>query len=95
MILNRIVKYKKEFAISNQFTEITYGCLINDVKNLIELIKKKKINSKDLIAVEIEDSYFYIVAALACIEGGYSFLPINFKSTYLEKKKFLVIVNLN
>ena len=87
MILNRIVKYKKEFAISTLFTEITYGCLINDVNNLIELIKKKKINPKNLIAVEIEDSYFYIVAALACIEGGYSFLPINFKSTYLEKKK--------
>ena len=46
MILNRIVKYKKEFAISNQFTEITYGCLINDVKNLIELIKKKKLTLK-------------------------------------------------
>ena len=89
MILNKIVKYKKEFAISNLFTEITYGRLINDVNNLIVVIKKKKINSKDLIAVEIEDSYFFVVAALACIEGGYSFLPINFKSTYLEKKKII------
>ena len=87
MILNKIVKYKKKFAISNLFTEITYGCLINDVNDLIELIKKKKVNSKDLIAVEIEDSYFFVVAALACIEGGYSFLPINYKLTYLEKKK--------
>ena len=42
MILNKIVKYKKEFAISNLFTEITYGRLINDVNNLIVVIKKKK-----------------------------------------------------
>ena len=89
MILNQIAKFKNNFAISNKSEQITYFGLVRSVKNLIKKIKNTNIKSKDLIAVEIEDSHFFIIAALACIEGGYSFLPINFKMTHFEKKKIL------
>ena len=89
MILNQIAKFKNNFAISNKSEQITYYELANHVKNLIKLLRKKNIKSKDLIAVEIEDSHFFIIAALACIEGGYSFLPINYKMSNFEKKKII------
>ena len=95
MILNQIAKFKNNFAISNKSEQITYFGLVRSVKNLIKKIKNTNIKSKDLIAVEIEDSHFFIIAALACIEGGYSFLPINFKMTHFEKKKILNLVNQN
>ena len=88
MILNQIVKFKNNFAISNKSEQITYYELVSNVKNLIKLIKNQNIKSKDLIAVEMEDSHFFIIAALACIEGGYSFLPLNYKMSNFEKKKF-------
>lgn len=89
MILNQIVKFKNNFAISNKSEQITYYELVSNVKNLIKLIKNQNIKSKDLIAVEMEDSHFFIIAALACIEGGYSFLPLNYKMSNFEKKKIL------
>ena len=89
MILSHIAKFKNNFAISDNFEKITYSELIENVKNLIQQIQNTKIKSKELIAVEIQDSHFFIIAALACIEGGYSFLPINYKMTHFEKKKIL------
>jgi long-chain acyl-CoA synthetase len=87
MILKRIEKFKNNLAISNALVQITYGQLIKEVQKFIELLKKKKIIKKDLIAIDIEDSHFFIIAALGCMEGGYSFLPINCKMTNQEKNK--------
>ena len=87
MILTRIVKYKNSLAISSSLAHLTYTQLIKEVRELIKLIKKNKVKKKDLIAVEIEDSQLFIIAALGCIEGGYSYLPINSKMTVKEKTK--------
>jgi acyl-coenzyme A synthetase/AMP-(fatty) acid ligase len=87
MILTRIVKYKNSLAISSSLAHLTYTQLIKEVRELIKLIKKNKVKKKDLIAVEIEDSHLFIIAALGCIEGGYSYLPINSKMTLKEKNK--------
>ena len=89
MILEKIENFKNKIAISSNLKQLTYKQLILSVKNLIKLIKKDKIQSKDLIAVEIKDSHFFIISALACIEGGYSFLPINHNMTIIEKNKIL------
>ena len=89
MIIEKIRNFKDKIAISSNLKQLTYKELIISVKNLIKLIKKKKIHPKDLIAVEIEDSHFFIIAALACMEGGYSFLPINQNLTNIEKNKII------
>ena len=89
MILEKIENFKNKIAISSNLKQLTYKQLILSVKNLIKLIKKDKIQSKDLIAVEIKDSHFFIISALACIEGGYSFLLINHNMTIIEKNKIL------
>ncbi|MDB9936485.1 acyl--CoA ligase [Candidatus Pelagibacter sp.] len=93
MILKEIEHFRNKIAISSNLKELTYNELKINVKKLIKLIRKEKIQSKDLIAVEIHDSYFYIISALACIEGGYSFLPINPYMTNLEKNKIIKFSN--
>ena len=87
MIISQITKFKNNLAISSVLTQLTYSQLIKEVRELIGLLKKDKIKKKDLVAVEIEDSHLFIIAAIGCIEGGYSYLPINSKMTVKEKKE--------
>tara|TARA_B100000780_G_C21117339_1_gene452181 strand:- start:1662 stop:3026 length:1365 start_codon:yes stop_codon:yes gene_type:complete len=89
MILKKIANFKNKTAISDNLKELTYNELIISIKKLIEKIKKEKIQLRDLIAIEINDSYHFIISALACIEGGYSLLPINPNMTKTEKDKIL------
>ena len=89
MITNKLVRFKNFIAIKDSLEEITYLELVRRIKILINLIKKNKIKPKEIIGVEIKDSSNYIIAAIACLEGNYSFLPINYKLREYKKKKLI------
>ena len=78
-----------EIAIVDGNQKISYKKLKIDILGLIDFFKKKKIKKQQIVCVELENCYLYVVLYLACFYYNLIIVPINKNSTKKDKKKII------